>query len=127
MREYKTESNGKLIASGSLGAWRTMKKMIVCLAAAVSLIWAGGMSSRVTLFQPSTLNGVELKPGEYKIQVEGDKLTLQNGKTKAEAAVKIEQNGEKFSSTSIRYMNGDGKMRITEIRIGGTNTKLVVN
>ena len=127
MREYQTESNGKLIASGSLGAWKTMKKMIVCLAAAVSLIWAGAMSSRVTLFQPSTLNGVELKPGEYKIQVEGDKLTLQNGKTKAEAAVKIEQNGEKFSSTSIHYMNGDGKMRITEIRIGGTNTKLVVN
>ncbi|MBI2685946.1 MAG: hypothetical protein HYX27_06500 [Acidobacteria bacterium] len=104
-----------------------MKKMIVCLVAAVSLVWAGAMSSKVTLFQPSTLNGVELKPGEYKVRVEGDKLTLQNGKTKAEAAVKAEQGGEKFSATSIRYANGDGKMRITEIRLGGTNTKLVVN
>jgi len=104
-----------------------MKKIIVCLAASMSLIWAGAMSSRVTLFQTSSLNGVDLKPGEYKIQVDGDKLTLQNGKTKAEASVKSEQNGEKFGSTSIRYMNGDGKMKITEIRIGGTNTKLVVN
>ena len=104
-----------------------MKKMIVCLAASLSLIWAGGMSSKVTLFQPSTLNGVALKPGEYKLQVDGDKLTLQNGKTKAEATVKLEQNDAKFGSTSIRYMNGGGKMRITEIRIGGTNTKLVVN
>jgi hypothetical protein len=104
-----------------------MKKMIVCLAAAASLIWASAVSSRVTLFQPSTLNGVELKPGEYKIQVEGEKLTLQNGKTKAEAAVKTEQNGEKFNATSIRYTNGDGKMKITEIRIGGTFTKLLVN
>ena len=104
-----------------------MKKMIVCLAASVTLIWAGAMSSKVTLFQPSTLNGVELKPGEYKVQVEGDKLTLQSGKTKAEASVRTEQNDAKFGSTSIRYRNGDGKMRITEIRIGGTNTKLVVN
>ena len=127
MREYQTESNGKQPASGSLGTWKTMKKMIVCLAASVTLIWAGAMSSKVTLFQPSTLNGVELKPGEYKVQVEGDKLTLQNGKTKAEASVRTERNDAKFGSTSIRYMNGDGKMRITEIRIGGTNTKLVVN
>ena len=104
-----------------------MKKMIVCLAAAVSLVWAGAMSTRVTLFQPSTLNGVDLKPGDYKIQVNGDTLTMQNGKTKAEAPVKTEQNAEKFGATSIRYSNGDGKMRITEIRVGGTNTKLVVN
>jgi len=73
------------------------------------------------------LNGVELKPGEYKIEVDGDKMVLRNGKTKAEAAVKSEQGDAKFGSTSIRYMNGDGKYRITEIRIGGTNTKLVVN
>jgi len=104
-----------------------MKKMIVCLAAAMSLVWAGAMSSKVTLFQPSTLNGVELKPGEYKVHVDGEKLTLQNGKTKAEAGVKAEQAEQKFGATSIRYQNGDGKMRITEIRIGGTNTKLVVN
>ena len=50
-----------------------MKKMIVCLAAAVSFVWAGAMSSNVTLYQASTLNGVELKPGEYKVQVDGDK------------------------------------------------------
>lgn len=104
-----------------------MKKIIVCLVAAVSFVWAGAMSSNVTLFQPAELNGVTLKAGDYKVVVNGDKLTLQSGKAKAEASVKSEQNGEKFGSTSIRYNNGDGKMKITEIRIGGTNTKLVVN
>jgi hypothetical protein len=104
-----------------------MKKMIVCLVAAVSFVWAGAMSSNVTLFQPSELNGVQLKAGTYKVVVDGDKLTLQNGKTKAEAPVKSEQNAEKFGATSIRYSNGDGKMKITEIRIGGTTTKLLVN
>lgn len=104
-----------------------MKKILVCLAAAVSLVWAGTASSRVTLFQPSTLNGVDLKAGDYKMQVQGDKLVLDNGKSKAEATVKTEQNAAKYGSTSIRYSNDDGKMKITEIRIGGTNTKLVVN
>lgn len=104
-----------------------MKKLFVLFAASVSFVFAGAMSSKVTLFQPSLLNGVELKPGEYKLEVEGDKMVLRNGKTKAEAAVKSEQGDSKFGSTSIRYQNGDGKYRITEIRIGGTNTKLVVN
>ena len=127
MRDYRKKAKGSALLPTDLGAWKTMKKIVVCLAAAVSLVWAGAMSSKVTLFQPSTLNGVELKPGEYKIQVDGDKLTLQSGKTKAEAGVKSEQNPQKFTSTSVRYANGDGKMKITEIRIGGTTTKLVVN
>jgi hypothetical protein len=104
-----------------------MKKMIVCLAAAVSLVWAGAMNSKVTLFQPATLNGVDLKPGEYKLSVEDGKLTLKNGKSVVEATVEAKENGHKFSSTSVRFNNADGKMRISEIRIGGTATTLVVN
>ena len=104
-----------------------MKKLVVLFVAAMSLVWAGAMSSKVTLFQDSLLNGVELKHGDYKLEVEGDKLILKNGKTKAEATVKTEQAESKYSSTSIRYKNGDGKYRITEIRVGGTNTKLIVN
>lgn len=104
-----------------------MKKLFVLFAAAMSLVWAGAVSSKVTLFQDSYLNGVELKSGDYKLEVEGDKLVLKNGKTKAEASVKSEEAESKFSSTSIRYKNGDGKYRITEIRVGGTKTKLIVN
>ena len=55
-----------------------MKKMFVCLAAAASLVWAGSISTRVTLFQQATLNGVVLKPGEYKMTVDGDKMTLES-------------------------------------------------
>ena len=125
MRDYNQETGSD--ASNRLGAWKTMKKMFVCLAAAASLVWAGSISTRVTLFQQATLNGVVLKPGDYKMKVDGDKLTLESGRTKAEANVKAENNDAKFGSTSIRYQNGDGKMRISEIRVGGTNTKLVVN
>ena len=104
-----------------------MKKLFVCLFAGAAMMFAAAGSSRVTLFERATLNGVDLKPGEYKMQVEGGKLTLQSGKTRAEAEVKTEVADKKFGATTIRYQNSDGKLRITEIRVGGTNTKLVVN
>lgn len=104
-----------------------MKKMIVCLVAAVSLVWAAAISSNVTIYQPSQLNGVVLKPGDYKLEVEGEKLTLRNGKTVAEATVKAQESETKHAKTSLRFTGADGKMSIAEIRIGGTKTSLIVN
>jgi hypothetical protein len=79
----------------------------------------------VTLFQPSVVNGNELKPGEYKVTVQDNKAVISSGKTSVEAPVKTETADSKFSSTTVRYRNGDGKYRLQEIRLGGTNTKLV--
>ena len=39
--------------------------------------------------------------------------------------VKVETADNKFSSTSVRYMNGDGKFKVQEIRVGNSKTKLV--
>ena len=33
--------------------------------------------------------------------------------------------GNPFSTTSIRYQNVDGKAKVDQIRVGGTNTTLV--
>jgi hypothetical protein len=45
----------------------------------------------------------------------------------AQSSVKVEENGEKYSRTSVRYQNGDGKYIVQEIRLGNTNLKLVFN
>jgi hypothetical protein len=37
----------------------------------------------------------------------------------------VEEASEKFSRDSVRYTEVDGKMKVREIRLGGTNTKLV--
>jgi hypothetical protein len=43
-----------------------------------------------------------------------------------ESAVKVEEGDSKFDTTVVRYVNNaDGKVRIQEIRIGGTKTKLL--
>jgi hypothetical protein len=103
-----------------------MKKLlVVSMFAAVSVFAA--QSYRVTLFQPSIVANQELKAGDYKVVVDGDKMTISQGKTSVTADVKTETAESKFDKTSVRYQNGDGKYRLREIRIGGTNTKLVLN
>ena len=100
------------------------KKLLLCLTT-LALATASAASYRVTLFEPSVIGGTELKPGEYKLDHVDSKVVVSRGKQRVEAQVKVETNGVKFSSTSVRYSNGDGKNRVQEIRLGGTHIRLV--
>jgi len=102
---------------------KTMKFMAVFLTA--GLLAAPAATYNVTFFQPSHVAGKELKPGDYKLIVEDGKAIIQKGKERVEASVKIEQEASKFSSTSVRYTEDNGKLKIQEIRLGGTTMKLV--
>lgn len=91
----------------------------------LALVCASAATYQVTLFQSSTVAGHELKAGDYKLTLDNDKATIAKGKDKVEATVKVETNDTKYSATSIRYADANGK--IQEIRLGGTTTKLVFN
>lgn len=93
----------------------------------VALVFASAASYSVTLFQPSMVSGTELKAGEYKLTIDGDKATMTKGKEKVEAVVKMETADSKFATTSVRYADQGGKMKVQEIRLGGTTTKVVFN
>jgi len=101
-----------------------MRKAVVCLLALACSALAAE-TYRVTFFQKSLVNGQELKPGEYKLVLDGDKVTVSNPYVKVESAVKVEPAESKFNSTSVRYQNGDGKFRVREIRLGGSSKRLV--
>lgn len=102
-----------------------MKKLILGFTTIALAIASAAANYRVTLFQPSIIAGTELKPGTYKIELKDNKAIVKGGKEMVEAVVKVETTDEKFGSTSVRYTNGDGKYHVQEIRLGGTNTKLV--
>ena len=105
-----------------------MRKLFIGFATfALAIGMAASTNYKVNLLQTSVLNGKELKAGEYKIEIDGNKAVLKSGKTSIEAGVKVETSDSKFSSTSVRYLSGDGKYKIQEIRLGGTNTRLVFN
>lgn len=87
---------------------------------------ANAKTYNMNLFQPAMFGTTELKPGEYKIEVVDQKATVRNGKLQGECPVKVETGDRKYDTTSVRFVNGDGgKLRIQEIHIGGTKTKLV--
>jgi hypothetical protein len=114
-----------LIASRSNEVPYMTKRILLSFATVALAIATAGSSHRITLFQPSLVNGTELKPGDYKVEVKDNKAVITRGKTSIEAPVMVETADTEFNSTSVRYANGDGKYRLQEIEFGGTNTKLV--
>ncbi|HAX41080.1 MAG TPA: hypothetical protein DCY80_00810 [Solibacterales bacterium] len=103
----------------------TLKCLVLFLTLALAV--ASASTHSVQIFQPSIVSGQELKPGQYKLTVDDSKVIISKGKQSVEASVKMETSDSKFSSTSVRYITEDGKMKVSEIRLGGTNTKLVFN
>lgn len=106
-----------------------MTRFARCLAVFMTLTVAVASAAtyNLQLFQPSTVAGKELKPGEYKLTVENDKAVIKKGKESVEATVKTESGSEKYRATTVRYTEQDGQMKIQEIRLGGTSTKLIFN
>jgi hypothetical protein len=106
-----------------------MKKNILLAigVAALAVAGASAKSYSVTLYEPAVLGNMTLKAGDYKVEVNDQKAVLTNGKTRCEAPVKVESADMKYSSTTVRFGNGDGKMHVQEIHIGGSKTKLVFN
>ena len=101
-----------------------LKKITLSLATFALAVASAGSTHRLTLFQDAIINGTELKAGDYKIELKDSKAII-TGRNKLEAPVKAETSDTKFSSTSVKFNNGDGKYRVSEIRLGGTTTKLV--
>jgi hypothetical protein len=102
-----------------------MIKKFVLAFAILALAVASAATYRITLAQPTSVKGTELKAGEYRLNVQNDKVTLDNGKQSVEVLAKVENVAQKFDGTAVRYSAEGGKSTISEIRLGGTKTKLV--
>jgi len=97
-------------------------KQILFGFATVALAVASAASGYdVKFFEPVTINGSKLQPGEYRVEVNGGNAVIKRGKMVAEAPVKVENSEQKYSSNTVR-IEGD---RVSEIGIAGTHTKLV--
>jgi hypothetical protein len=87
---------------------------------------ASARSYTITLFESATVGTTLLKPGDYKLEVNDQKAVIRQGKVQTESPVTVEEGDTKFAATAVRYVNdANGKVRIQEIRIGGTRTRLV--
>jgi hypothetical protein len=104
------------------------KKFLLAIAVAgLAIASAKTKAYSIQLYEPAMLGNTTLTPGEYKVEVDGDKAMVRNGKIQSEAPVKVESADTKYNTTSVRFSNADGKMHIQEIHVGGSRTKLVFN
>ena len=79
-----------------------IKKLILAFAV-LALAVASAETYKVTLFQPTLVQGKELKPGDYRINLQDSKVIIAAGKESVETTVKVENSDTKFASTSVRY------------------------
>jgi len=100
------------------------RKFLILFAMAAAV--ASAATYRVKLLQPTVIAGTTLKAGDYKLQIQDNKAVFSAGKNTAEAAVKVESADQKYTSTSFRYDRAtDGTLKLQELKLAGTNTKLV--
>jgi hypothetical protein len=111
-----------------------LKKMILILAVVTLVASAGTVPGsghyNVTLNQPAVVQGTVLKAGDYRLILADSKLTIINEvgkKNPLEVTVKVETQDKKFDTTVVRLDTSGGKAAISEIRLGGTKTRLVFN
>jgi len=104
-----------------------MKNLLLLGVTVAAIAFSATKSYSVELFQPAMLGSASLTPGVYKVDVTDQKAVVRNGRIHGEAAVKVETGDVKYGATTVQFDNQDGKMRIQEIHIGGSKTKLVFN
>ena len=98
-----------------------VKKIVLGFAFLALAIASAASSYTVTFYQPVMINGSELKPGDYKVELKDKTAVIKQGKTVTEAPVSVQNDSQKYQRTAVR-LNG---MQVEEIRIGGTSTRIV--
>ena len=100
-----------------------LTKLTLCLATVALGIASAASSYTITLTSSLKAGDTQLKPGEYKLMVEGNQAIFKQGKTTTTVPVKVEQNANKYHYTALESDNS----KLDAIELGGTNTKLVVS
>ena len=98
-----------------------VKKFLLGFSALALAVASAATSYKVTFYEPVMVNGSELKAGDYKLEIKDKTAVLSQGKTTAEAPITVQTEAQKFQRTAVRL---DG-MKLDEIRIGGTTTRIV--
>jgi hypothetical protein len=98
------------------------KVLLTLITAGVMTLSAAGLTYKVSLLDDSVIAGKQVKAGDYKLELkDNNTAVLVHGKKSIEVPAKTETSPTKFGTTEIEYSNKD----LQEIRIGGTNTRIV--
>jgi hypothetical protein len=89
-------------------------------------IAAAASSYHVRIVDPTWVGQTELKPGEYDVKVDGDKVTFKQGKIVVAVSAKVETDTRKFTETRMGIKSENGQAKLTELDLAGTSSKLML-
>jgi hypothetical protein len=98
-----------------------LTKVTLGLATLALGIASAATSYNVKLYDPMWIGGTQLKAGEYKVEMQGDKAVFKMGKSVVEVPATFGTNDKKYASTS--FVSEDSK--VLEIDLGGTTSKII--
>jgi lipopolysaccharide export system protein LptA len=103
-----------------------MKTKLFMTFAVAALSIAGAKSYDLTFDQPAMVGNVKLAAGHYSLKVDASTVHFKNldtGKT-IDATGKLGTAAQKFDSTSSTSNADNGTLKVKEIDLGGTTTKI---
>ena len=104
-----------------------MKKLLaIGVLALSSLTILSAKTYELTLSIPAKAGSVELKPGQYKLKVEGANAVFTDVNTSKSftTPVKVVPTDKKFDDTKVMTTKNGDSDKIEEIELGGSKTKL---
>lgn len=102
------------------------KFLVVATLALSSLTIVSAKSYEIILSGPTKAGNVTLKPGQYKLKVDGSNaiFTEVNSSKSYTTPVKVETGDKKYNDTRVQSTKDGGTDSIQEIDLGGSKTKL---
>ena len=101
-----------------------LNRIAILMLVSVSLISA--KTYTFTLSDTVQAGTVQLKPGEYRLKMDGSQIVLMDQtRHQIDITARLETSDHKFSQTSIKTSNEDGKARIMSIELGHTTSTVV--
>ena len=106
-----------------------MKPRTFLMAAALAILTLSVASAKtydILLSSPTKAGNVQLKPGEYRLTVNGTKaiFTDVNSSKSFTTEVKVENSDTKFGDTKIDASSDGSTSVIKDIELGGSKTKI---
>ncbi len=101
-----------------------MRKTLILLLAVAGLSF--GKSYVVSFDAPAVLGPMEVESGQYKVSIDGSKVTLvnENNHKSFETTATVQTSGKKYNDTVVESNRDGGKILVHEIRLGGTTMAL---
>jgi hypothetical protein len=103
-----------------------MKKLMLGACVFALGIATAASTYHVKIADPTWIGTTELKPGEYEVKVDADKVTFKQGKNVIAVSAKIETNASKFSDTQMDIKTENGQAKLRELDLGGTKSKIML-